>query len=277
MPIALYFKAILNEYSPDIRKLGSEEVLHFYNDYPHERSTDSWFTLYRDFGDSPESLEARWRIAKHWAGREKFESAEELLIEAQSKVTDRLKLLEGQQKPDESLFNLFQRPPESVMTVSKLKELQRRIEQTLTLIGAENRSDDPEVNKRLSQFVMLNPHMTDYSRQINMLLQQTDQDDPLRDNIMLIEAKLTDDEQLRIEKLSQIHKKYPQTDGGRQALYELGFLRFTRWRQQGDSDLELMKKHMEEARTTLEDFNNLYPESFYIEQVRKYLDDMPSN
>ena len=277
MPIALYFKAILNEYSPDIRILGNKEVLHFYSDYPQERSTETWLRLYRDFGDSPESLEARWRIAKHWAGRGIFEPAEELLIEAQSKVTERLKVLEVEQKPNESIFNLFKIPPESVMTAIKLKELQRRIELTLSLIGKENRPDNSQENEKLSQFVMLNPHALDYPQQIYVLLKQTEPNEPLYDNILFAEAKLIEDEEARILRLNEIQSKYFGTDGGMQALYELGLQEISQWRQQDDSDLELKKQYLEEARKTLTYFINSYPESFYLEQAKKHLDEISAD
>ncbi len=96
--LALYFKAILNEYSPDIRIFEEKETLHFYNDYPQERSMETWWRLYSEFGDSPESLEARWRIAKNWAGKGNFEPAENILNEAQTKIAERLKMLEIEKK-----------------------------------------------------------------------------------------------------------------------------------------------------------------------------------
>ena len=86
MPIALYYKALLREYSPDVKAIEQKEELHFYSDYPYERSREIWYQLYRDFGGSPESLEARWRIAKHWAGQGKFEQADKLLSEAQTMI-----------------------------------------------------------------------------------------------------------------------------------------------------------------------------------------------
>ncbi|MHC4172776.1 MAG: hypothetical protein ACYST5_07530 [Planctomycetota bacterium] len=64
MPIALYYKALLSEYSPDVKMLRQREVLHFYSDYPYERSREIWYRLYSKFGKSPESLEARWRIVQ---------------------------------------------------------------------------------------------------------------------------------------------------------------------------------------------------------------------
>jgi hypothetical protein len=274
MPIVLYFYAILNEYSPDIRYLGEKEVLRFYCDYPRERSTETWFRLYKDFPNSPESLEARWRIARQWASKGIFERARELLIETRVKVAERLKLLEAQQKPNESLFSLFKMPAESVMTIPKLKDLQRRIEITLSLIGVENLTDKPEVDEGLAKFVMLNPHSQEYPQQVSSLLKLTSENEPIYDNILLAQALLIDDEQIRIQKLTELQERYPHTDGGTQALYELGLIEFTRWR---DSDAELKKQYMEQARAVLAKFLSLYPGSFYIEQVKKYLDDIPAN
>ena len=61
--IALYFKAILNEYHPDVRYFGNTEILRFYNDYPFYDNLLLWQDLYNRFPQSPESFEARWRIA----------------------------------------------------------------------------------------------------------------------------------------------------------------------------------------------------------------------
>ena len=275
MPIALYYEAILNEYSPDIRYLGESETLRFYNDYPWERATETWFKLYNEFGDSLESLEARWRIARQWAGRGNFEPAQKILLQAKTKVAEQIQILEAEEKPVKSIFSLFQIPPESVMIMSKLKDLQRRIELALTLISDENRSDKQQVNARLQKFVMLNPHSLDYEQQIYSLLNQTDANDPLRDNILLAEAKLANDEMSRIQKLSEIHKQYPNTDGGIQAFYEFAYMSYSKWRQLDNSEADLKAKYKEEARTALSNFLNMYPESFYTEQAQKYLDEIP--
>lgn len=277
MPIALYFKAILGEYSPDINVLGDEEVLHFYSDYPQDRSTETWFRLYRDFGNSPESLEARWRIAKLWAGRGIFEQADELLAETQTIVDEQIKLLREKQRPDESLFGLFQVPADTVMTIPRLNELQRRLHHLRTLIGQENRAGESESKELLARFVTLNSHSLSYPQQLDRLFQQTEKGSPLRDNVLLAQAKLIDDERLRAEKLNELHREYQDTDGGIQALYELGLLKISLWRQQDESDPQLKKKCLDEARAILTSFLSLYPDSFYVEQVQKNLDGLPAN
>lgn len=226
MPIALYYKAILNEYSPDITLLGQKEILHFYNDYPRERSRDIWYRLYLDFAGSPESLEARWRIAKHWAGQGKFEQADTLLADAQTKLSELVKQLQQRQKGEEnSLLGPFRPPPDSVMTLVKLNELKKKLDYLHNLIGPGNRTQTADSKKRLADFVMLNPYRQDYSERLGELLEGMRGKDPLRDNILLAQVKLIADEQLQMEKLNQLYKEFQGTDGGMQALYELALLK----------------------------------------------------
>ncbi len=277
MPIALYYKAILSEYSPDIRILEQTETLHFYSDYPYERSRGIWYRLYTEFGDSAESVEARWRIAKHWAGQGRFEQADRLLAEAQAKTRERLVLLEREQPRGDIFFSLFRPPADSAVTVFKLTELQRKLNQLRNLISVENRTDEPGTEKRLARFVMLNPHSQDYMGQLDELLEQIDDSDPLRDNVLLAQTKLVADEQLRAERLIRLHKEFQNTDGGMQALYELGLLKIRLWRSQDNANLEQKKKCLADARVTLQHFIGLYPDSFCAEQVKKNLDDLPAN
>jgi hypothetical protein len=276
MPIALYYKALLSEYRPDYSILGQKEIMRFYNDYPHRDSLPIWHRLYEQFPESSESLEARWRIARDWAGRGEFKQAEKLLVEAQDKLGERLKLSEKEQTQSETFFSPFRPLAGSAMTAFKMTELQRKVNELLTLIGSENRAEESDTEKRLARFVMLNPHSQDYSWHLDEILKQTGEKDPLRDNILLAQAKLVADEQLRSEKLAQLHRDFQNTDGGMEALYELGLLKRRQWSQQDDSNLEQKKKYLGEARATLTSFISLYPESFCAGQVQKILDDLPT-
>ncbi len=276
MPIALYYKALLSEYSPDMEMFEQKEILHFYSDYPYERSQDSWEWLYAEFGDSPESLEARWRLAKYSAGQRNFEYADRLLAEAENMAAEQLKLLEKTQTQEDRFFSLFQKPADSAMTVFKLTELQVKLHQLRSLIGAENRTPEPEAKKRLARFVMLDPHaFGDYALSLNELLEQMSSTDPLRDNVLLAQAKLVADEQLRAEKLSQLHKRFQNTDGGMQALYELSRLKIGLY--QSESNPENKKKYLADARAILTSFMEEYADSFYAEQVKKNLDTLPKD
>ena len=278
MPIALYFKALLSEYSPDTVLLGRKEVLHFYSDYPHEKNRQTWWQLYHNFEHSPESIEARWRIARHWAGQRMFKEAEGLLAEAQkmlaAEMSNRLK---SEQTASGKLLGLFRPPADSVITVQKFTELQRRLSELQELLSSQNRTDEPGSTDRLAKFVMFNPHAPDYSQRLDGLLEQTENGDPLRDNILLAQAKLVADEQLRAEKLYQIHKEYEHTDGGTMALYELGLLKIGLWRQQDESNAESKKKYLEQARETMTSFISSYPNHFCTEQVKNNLAGLPAN
>jgi len=274
MPIALYYKAILSEYSPQGRLLGRKEILHFYNDYPYERSREIWYRLYSQFDNSPESLEARWRIAKHLAGQGRFEQADKLLVQAQSKLAEQVKLFEKEQPQTDTFFSPFRAPAESAMTRPKLVELQIKLNQLRNLISKENRTDNEASAERLAKFVMLNPHSQQFASQVNELLEQMNNQDCLRDNVLLAKAKLLADEQLRAEKLAQLHRKFQATDGGIQALYELARLKINLY--QNESNLEQKKRKLADARTSLTSFINLYPDSFYAELARKTLEALPS-
>jgi hypothetical protein len=276
MPIALYYEALLNEYSPDYRMLDEKETLHFYSDYPFDRSREVWFKLYTGFGNSPESIEARWRIAMQWAGQGKFDEAEAIIAEASKLLEARLKLLTAEQPAEESIFSLFRPPADSAMTASKLMELQRKLNQLRTLISSENRTAKPDSIKRLARFVMLNPNNLGYANQLDDLLSEMGKVDPLRDNVLLAQTKLIPDEQLLAEKLAELYIQYHNTDGGMQALYELCLLKIRFWQQQDASNAEQKKKYLADARATLTEFLRTYPNSFPAEQVRKNLASLPA-
>jgi outer membrane protein assembly factor BamD (BamD/ComL family) len=161
------------------------------------------------------------------------------------------------------------------MTLSKLTELQRKLNQLRTLISSENHTAKPESIKRLARFVMLNPNNPDYANQLVDLLSEMGKNDPLRDNIQLAQIKLIPDEQLLAEKLAELHTQYYRTDGGMQALYELCLLKIRFW-QQDTTNSKQKNKYLADARATLTEFLRMYPNSFPAEQVRKNLASLPA-
>ena len=275
MPIALYYKALLTEYSPDYRLL-EKETLHFYSDYPFDRSRAVWFQLYTGFANSPESLEARWRIAMQWAGQARFDEAQAIIAEASKLLETRLKRLTSDQPAEDSIFSLFRPPPDSAMTISKLMELQRKLSQLRTLISTDNYTPKPDSVKRLARFVMLNPNSPSYANQLDELLSEMSKNDPLRDNVLLAQVKLIPDEQLLAEKLAELNTQHQNTDGGMQALYELCLLKIHFWQQQDAASAEEKKKYLADARATLTAFLRMYPSSFPAEQVKKNLASLPA-
>ena len=123
---------------------------------------------------------------------------------------------------------------------------------------------------------MLNQHIADYREQLEALLKQMGEEDPLRDNVLLAQMKLISDEQLRAEQFYSLHKKFQNTDGSMQALYEFANLKKKFWQQCEDSNLELKKKYLTETRAALTDFISLYPYSIYTDQAVKNLANLPT-
>jgi hypothetical protein len=287
MAIALYFKAMLSELSPDLPRINQDEVLHFYSEYHQDRAAEIWYDLYRGYGSSPESAEARWRVAKHLAGRGVFSPAETaagqdpnlsaavLLDEAMVLVQQQLAIQEKTVAASDSLLSAFKSPMRTVMTPVKLRELQRRIYDLQMLIAKENRTGGEKADEHLARFVVLNPHSLDYETQLDALASQLGPNEGLRDNLLLAKANLIPDDLHRAERLSQLNGQYPNTDGGMQALYELARLRMRQFQNEADANREKKKEYLTAAQETLTSFLTLYPDSLYAEQAKKNLDNLP--
>ncbi len=270
MPIALYYKAILNEYSPDVHRIWQDEVLHFYSDYPGDVSLRIWFRLYSGFPRRPESAEARWRLAKRLAGQREFQKARALLQEAEAMILEQLALYEKKQSATtDSLFSAFRPPAATVMRPAKLRELQAHIYELQILIGDDNLKGGDGAPERLARFVMLNPHSLDYEQQLDALLAQTGEKDGLYDNVLLAQAKLIADSQRRADRLSDLSRAYQNTDGGMQALYELTLLYIRLYQE------EPKKENLTQATNMLTSFVSLYPDNFYAAQAKKTLAGLP--
>ncbi len=275
MAVALYYKAMLSELSPDVEKLGSTETLHFYSDYPFERSRQLWYRLYLEFPATAESIEARWRIAKHWAGVGMFEQAEVLLAEAQMMVKQRLEQLRKERPADETLSRLFVPPAESALMIFDLEQLQLRLNYLRELIGRQNRGTAEGSSARMASFVMLNPYAEDYAANLDRLLSQMGKNDPLRDNVLLEKIRLIADERLRAEEYARLHREFKDTDGGIGAFYDLALLQISFWRQQDQSDVQRKKELLTEARQKLTEFVKMYPDDFRTRLAEETLSKLP--
>jgi hypothetical protein len=275
MPIALYFKAVLNEYKPDLEAIVDKETLSFYRDPTSEMSSEFWYTLYTDFSQSPESCEARLHIARWWAAQGRFEEANLILTEAQKMINNRLLTLEHQKEEKDTFFSLFHPPADSVMTPLKLDQLLMDLNILQNLISAENISDTRASTERLATFIMLDAHSLTYASSLDKLLEQTKENDPLRDNILLAKIQLITDENLRVEKLSQLHKQFPNTDGGIQALYELALLKINLWHKQNEANIKQKQVILADARAELTSFINSYPNSVFTNHAEKILSGLP--
>ncbi|MFA5424700.1 MAG: hypothetical protein WC374_12675, partial [Phycisphaerae bacterium] len=276
MHIALYYKAILSELSPDIERLGNTEVLHFYSDYPFERSRQFWYRLYLEFPNSAESIEARWRIAWHWATAEMFEQAGTMLAEADAMVTQKLKELSVEQPADQTLSRIFVPPAASALTAVDLEQLQYQINSLTELLSSENRGADKNTQARLAEFVLLNPYSESYDYNLDRLLSQMEPNDPLRDNVLLEKIRLIADEKLRAEEYSNLSKQYEGTDGGIAAFCDLALLKIGFWREYEQQDAVGKNELLSDARQALSDFIKIYPDNFRTRLAEETLSKLPS-
>ena len=275
MPAALYYKALLSEMTPDLAMLMEKETLHFNNDHPHWQCWPLWYKLYEQFPQSSESFEARLRLATHLAGsKQLFQKADELLQETRRMAAVKLTKLEQEQSQTASIAVLssFAPPPSSAMTVLKLTELLRQVDELAGLISSENYTSDAGTQSRLARFIMLNPHGLEYPAQLEALLVQTDEKDPLRDNLLLAKIRMTKDLQLQGEQLKALNEKYKDRDAGIAALYELALLKV---RLAQDLAGDQQKKQHAEARETLEYFIAAYPKSNFTENAKIVLNSLP--
>jgi hypothetical protein len=272
----MYFKALLSEFHPDVRKIVDQERLRFYSDYPFEDNYLNWKELFDSFPESPESLEARWRIAMHYAGKEQFDKANEYCQTALAMIHELMrKEPQTQTEENSSIFAAFRRVPKTSITPFQLRDLETRFRKLQSLLSKENRGDEKDTEKRLAEFLMLNPYESDYSVRLDRLLETMPQDDGLRDNVLFEKAVMVDDIKRRSELLEQLWKQYPQRDAGLRAQYELGLLKIQLWKTTENSEGE-RRKLLTDAYTILLDIIDNHPDGPFTEQARAMLQTLPS-
>ncbi|OHB55694.1 MAG: hypothetical protein A2Y12_12495 [Planctomycetes bacterium GWF2_42_9] len=273
MPIALYYKAMLSELSPELNVLVEKETLHFYNDYPHRENLPIWHRLYSEFPTSPESIEARWRRAIHLAGMGEFTHTQEMIDESLAMIVKETEKIKNES--EKAMDSIFHKPAKTVITEYELRKLKRKFLYLQNLISGENLGKDEKSKKLASDFIILNRHDVLYKSQLIYLLQQAGENSPLKDNIILEQTLLIPDAIERAEQLGKVTKDFPGTDGGIQARFEQASLKLTIWKNHQLSDRE-KDKYLTEAQTGLKKFLKDYPECFLAEQVQEILSILPN-
>ena len=272
MPIALYYKAMLSELSPELNILVEKEVLHFYNDYPHRESLPIWHKLFFEYPYSIESVEASWRRAVHLAGMEQFSSARQLIDQALSMIKNESTRTTGPSADETE--RIFRKPQTTVITEFELKKIKRKLQYLRNLISSESLGSDDKTAHLLAQFILLNPHDQLFRLHLDNLLAQAGDKSPIADNILLSQIMLTPDSVLREQRLGQLAKNYTGTDGGIQAKFEQACLKLAIWKEHSLSDTE-KERYLTEARAGLENFLKDHPDSIFAEQAREKLSTMP--
>ncbi len=274
MPIALYYKAMLSELSPELNTLIEKETLHFYNDYPRRENLPIWHRLFFEYPDSTEALEACWRRAVHLAGMEQFSSARQLIDQALSMIKNESAGTAGASADETE--KIFRNPQTTVITEFELKKIKRKLRYLRSLISGENLGSDEKTRNLLAQFILLNPHDPFFKTYLDNLLQRAGEKSPLADNILLSQIMLTPDPILREQHLGQFAKNYAGTDAGVQAKFEQASLKLSIWKEHSLSDTE-KKRYLTEAKTDLENFLKTYPDSIFAEQASEKLAILPQH
>lgn len=276
MPIALYNKAIANEMHPDIRRFGRTETLHFYSDYPYYENILIWQKLYEDFPASPESLEARWRIAMQEAGRGKFDKAEELCDVAVSLTSDEIDKLENQTiASNTGILSAFTLPPKTAMTATKLRDVVFRLRKLRALIGRENQGTTPQSKQRLAEFVTLNPYRLDYDAKLTTLLAGMEQTDLLQNYILLALALTQPDSDVRLKKLTELTTLAPPAcDAAIQTQYEIAVIKIGIWKNPQTTP-DVKKAALSESRKILTQLTASHPGTLWADQAETFLVSLP--
>jgi len=273
MPIALYYKAMMSELSPELNILVEKEILHFYNDYPHWENLPIWHRLYSEYPDSTESIEARWRRAVHLTGMEEFTYANTLVEQGLSMIEKQSEKTAGVSTSE--IEAIFHKPAATVITDYELKKIKRKLQYLQNLIGSENLGSEAKDRDLLAKFIILNPHDIFYSNQLDNLLEQAGDKSPLKDNIVLAQTMLISDVILRAQRLGEVAKTFAGTDGGIQAKFEQASLKLTIWKEHNLSSIE-KEKYLAEAKDGLERFLKDHPNSIFAEQAREKLSVLPT-
>jgi hypothetical protein len=273
MPIALYYKAMLSELSPELNILVEKETLHFYDDYPHRENLPIWHRLFSEFPNSPESIEARWRRAIHLAGMGEFAHTQEMIDESLAMISKQLEI--SQKESSAITGTIFHNPAKTVITEYELKKLRRKFLYLQSLISPENLGNDEKNKKLVAQFVLLNPHDILYKSQLDYLLEQAGENSPLKDNIILAQTMLISDAIQRADQLGKVAKDFAATDGGIQAKFEQASLKLTIWKEHQLSEKE-KEKYLAEAQTGLQKFLKDHPKCYLSEQAQEILTLLPA-
>lgn len=274
MPIALYYKAMLEEYTPNVALLKQKGILSFSNNYPQSSTHPIWQRLFTRFPQSDESLESRWRIAMNFAGQMQFVKASEICNFAKVRVSERISELKKLPKNGKEALPVFSKPADSVMSLHKFEDLLLRLNKLETLIANAEKMESEEAKNRLAQFIRLNPYQWEYGQELDGLLQKTPKNDPLIDNLLLAKIMLEENGPIRARKLLELNKEYPDTDGGVEALYKLGILN-KRLGRSPDIDDQDKPGYLLDARNVLTSFIKKYPDSYLVPKAKENLDAPP--
>ena len=281
----LYYRALTIDMIVDQRALRFEDTLRFTSKYTSEESEFLWRAIKENYPNSIFAIEARLRLAHLLAGKKpinvtgtyNFDQAIMLLkdnLEICKAKIEQMKAENGKDQLISEIDGIFAKP-EPAITLAEAEKLQTRIEQLISLLSIENRAGNLRHEKRLADFIMLNPSQLRYEDKLKELLLDSPKPDPLLDNIELEIARITQNIDNKDIKLMNIVKEYPDTDGGVAAMVELADLlikKVSRTDKPGEKDV-----YSKQAADLLNNVITSRPDSYLARQAKTMLNSLNNN
>ncbi|MGE4285297.1 MAG: tol-pal system YbgF family protein [Phycisphaerae bacterium] len=265
---ALYYKAMLKEYKPDIPALKELEQLRFYSSYPGTAAYSSWIKLYKDHPDSVEALEARWRIAMNLAGKQKFTTSASICREILNLAEEKEKIVE-RSVGDEAA--LFRRPPETVITPMDFRSIIFRTKYLLQFLSGDYLKEAPE---KLAEFLMLDKRSLNYRNRLALMDASLPADSALKDNVVLEIIKKDNSGLMLIEELEKFIQKTGRRDASGEAQYICGKTWARLW-MDNQSSLN-STEYLAKSRALLSTLIAEQPESLFVDEAKTILSELPA-
>ena len=270
IPIALYYKAMLLEYKPNPRSLRDNEMLEYYSSYPHPAVFPEWVRLYRDYPNSPESLEARWRIAMNMCRKGDLQTSISLCREA-VEIGDNIKDIVATTAKNDNIFNP---PAQTTITTRMLEDVLFRLKHLIELIENNSIPGNRTNRDRLAEYIGLNKFSLSYEKDLEALLERAPQDDPLTANIKLSLITINDCSIEKCRLLDDFIKNNSGDDSEIEAKYELGLCNVLLWRGEKD-DSGQRSEYLSKARAVLGDIVKNHKQSVFQSQAEAILNGLP--
>lgn len=284
---ALFYKGLLLDLKPNVRQLVEQKRLVFYTEIPVPASLPIWRQVLDRFDQLPVAIAARWRLAiltlqieeEKQDYTERFQQATILLLTAQKNCQARIEKRKEKERRTvsqttwmPSMSDIFN-PRVPTLPDNDLNTLYRRIGRLLALLAKENRQGHLIHEKRLADFIGLDPYQLDYETRLKALTLNAPQPDPLLDNIELAQAMLKDDPDQRRDLLMNLISRSPDKDGGVAAMIELAKVYLEKFnRSENETDRHLLRT---QGQGHLQKVLTLRPNSYFAQQAQQLLSEWP--
>ena len=215
VPCVLYIKGRALDIRVDTPTFRMNGTLRFYSDFPKEASRATWIALLQSSPESPLARVARYRIAQLDARRGEIDQAITVLTGLLQFDADRNALKASSSR----LETLLAKKPAEASLESEYRENEEQAAALLELLRSNREPISGDA--ALITFLSSDPRHPKYLQNLREILRRFGHC-KIRDNLELRLALAEPSTKARIEKLQQLHERYPDGDTRPQTLYELG-------------------------------------------------------